>query len=126
MTLRLFLLIFTSVAMSACAQLLLKIGATRASAVSEQVANASTAGNLTQMLLSPFVWMGLLLYGIGTLVWLFVLAKVPLSVAYPFVGAGFILTALLGVFVLQETMTPTRGLGILLIVAGCTLVARTA
>ena len=78
------------------------------------------------MLLSPFVWLGLLLYGVGTLVWLFVLAKVPLSVAYPFVGAGFILTALLGVFVLQETMNLSRGLGILLIIVGCILVARTA
>jgi multidrug transporter EmrE-like cation transporter len=126
MTLRLFLLIFTSVAMSACAQLLLKMGATKASAVSEQVGNASAVGSLTEMLLSPFVWLGLLLYGVGTLVWLFVLAKVPLSVAYPFVGAGFILTALLGVFVLQETMNLSRGLGILLIIVGCILVARTA
>ena len=39
---------------------------------------------------------GLALYGLGAMVWLYVLARLPLSAAYPFVGLGFILTMVLG------------------------------
>ena len=70
--------------------------------------------------------LGLGLYGIGALLWLFVLGRAPLSLAYPFVGIGFILTMLAGAFWLNESISVARAAGTLLIAIGCVLVARSA
>lgn len=111
------LLILLSVTMSAIAQLLLKLGVQKVqlgSAVRVGIAYAT----------SPFVLGGLALYGLGACVWLFVLARIELSAAYPFVGIGFILTMLIGAFALGEAVSATRIAGTLLIAAGCVCVAR--
>lgn len=113
-----FLLILFSVSLSALAQLLLKTGVGRV--------GASHAGIDTMLayLTSPWVLGGLMLYGLGALAWLFVLARLPLSAAYPFVGLGFILTMLIGVSVLGEAVSTGRVAGTLLIALGCVFVAR--
>jgi multidrug transporter EmrE-like cation transporter len=123
MTTRLLLLILSSVALSALAQLLLKIGVGGASS---GAVSLPWHARMAAMLMSPHVLGGLLLYGIGTLIWLFVLARAPLSIAYPFVGLGFIMTAAMGAMVLGEAVTPLRMFGVLLIAIGCVLVARSA
>lgn len=120
MTAKLFLLILASVSLSALAQLALKMG------VDGSGGGRSGPEGLAAMLMSPLVLGGLALYGVGAIVWLFVLGRAPLSVAYPFVGMGFVLTAALGVLVLGETLTPGRVAGTLLIALGCVLVARSA
>lgn len=116
----LLLLILTSVGMSACAQLLLKTGvASRGADLA-----ASPATSLVALLTSPYVVGGLALYGLGAVVWLFVLARLPLTAAYPFVGLGFIMTLVLGMVVLGEVVSPVRIVGTLMIACGCVLVAR--
>ena len=84
-----FLVIVASVAMSACAQLLLKLG----------VAGAKAQGwqGGPEVLFKPLVFAGFALYGLGAVLWLYVLARLPLSAAYPFVGIGFLFTMALGV-----------------------------
>lgn len=122
MTIRLFLLILASVSLSAVAQLALKIG-TSGVAGKQAAGVGQEVGALAQ---SPMVLAGLGLYGVGALLWLFVLGRAPLSLAYPFVGLGFILTMLAGAFFLDENVNAARILGTLLIAAGCVLVARSA
>lgn len=122
MTVRLFLLILASVSLSALAQLALKMGTT-AVASNRASGVGSEMGGLLQ---SPMVLVGLGLYGVGALLWLFVLGRAPLSLAYPFVGLGFILTMLAGAFFLNESVNAARVLGTLLIGIGCVLVARSA
>lgn len=121
MTFRLFLLILASVSLSAIAQLALKIG-TSAAAGRGQGAGTEMFG----LLQSPPVILGLGLYGLGAMLWLFVLGRAPLSLAYPFVGLGFILTMLAGAMVLGESVGPARIAGTLCIALGCVLVARSA
>lgn len=53
-----------------------------------------------------------------------ILSKVDLSLAYPFVGVSFIVVMLFGAFLLNETITPLRMIGTILIAAGCIFVAR--
>lgn len=122
MTVRLFLLILASVTLSALAQLALKIGTT-AAAGGRATGIGGEIGGLAQ---SPMIILGLGLYGIGALLWLFVLGRAPLSLAYPFVGIGFILTMLAGAFWLNESISVARLAGTLLIAIGCVLVARSA
>ena len=122
MTVRLLLLILASVSLSALAQLALKIGTT-AAAGGRSTGIGGEIGGLAQ---SPMIILGLGLYGIGALLWLFVLGRAPLSLAYPFVGIGFILTMLAGAFWLNESISVARVAGTLLIAVGCVLVARSA
>lgn len=121
MNLNLMLLIIASVSMSALAQLCLKVGVSRTSTL-----NDGPVVILFHYLTNAFVFGGLALYGLGTLLWLFVLSKLPLTAAYPFVGLGFILTMLIGAFILGEQVTITRFSGTILIAIGCILVARSA
>ncbi len=120
MTFRVLALILASVALSALAQLCLKIG----TKIDSATRAGSAGGEMVAMLMSPMVILGLALYGFGALLWLFVLGRVPLSMAYPFVGIGFILTMLAGALVLGETVSPLRIGGTLMIALGCVLVAR--
>ena len=121
MTPRLLLLIIASVSLSTLAQLSLKIG-TAASASRP----GGLGGEVGALLTSPMVFVGLGLYGLGAVLWLFVLGRAPLSLAYPFVGLGFILTMAAGALLLQEQVSATRIAGTLCIALGCVLVARSA
>lgn len=117
-----FILILLSVSLSALAQLLLKLGVARAGALP-----AGASGPLATILASlasPWVLGGLALYGLGALIWLLVLSRLPLSLAYPFVGLGFILTMAIGAGVLGESLSAGRIGGTVLIALGCVLVAR--
>ncbi len=126
MKLQLFAIILMSVALSAVAQLCLKVGVGRAAPNPRSGTFPGIFEALFVMLTSPYVLIGLALYGIGAVVWLFVLRAAPLSLAYPFVGMGFIATAAIGVFGLGEQMTMGRALGTILIAIGCIIVARSA
>ena len=116
-------LALASIALSAVAQGLLKFGMT-GSGVREAIAAGGPIGIVRAVLLSPGVMGGLLLYGLGTVLWLAVLARAELSQAYPFVGLSFVLTAAMGYFLFADAMTATRLAGIALIVAGVVLVGR--
>lgn len=122
MTARLFLLILASVSLSALAQLALKVGTTSAA----DGRSAGIGGEIGGLVQSPMILLGLCLYGVGALLWLFVLGRAPLSLAYPFVGIGFILTMLAGAWWLDESLSAARIAGTLMIAAGCVLVARSA
>ncbi len=116
-------LILISVTLSACAQVLFKLGVSAAPSV-EAAGNPSLIGAILDTLFRPGVLGGLALYGIGTVVWLRALARTELSQAYPFVGLGFVLTAALGYMLFNEALGPSRLLGTALVIAGVFLVGR--
>lgn len=115
-------LILATVTASACAQLALKLGMTSPHVVAALPQGGK--GILLAVASSPLVWAGLTIYGMSVAVWLWVLSKVDLSLAYPFVGVSFIMVMLFGAFLLNESVTPLRMTGTLLIAMGCVLVAR--
>jgi drug/metabolite transporter (DMT)-like permease len=115
-------LILATVTASACAQLVLKLGM-NSPAVTAAIPQGGSHFILA-VAMSPLVWTGLTIYGMSVAVWLWILAKVDLSLAYPFVGVSFIVVMLFGVFLLQESVTPLRVAGTMLIALGCILVAR--
>ncbi len=66
---------------------------------------------------------GLFLYGLSAVVWLFVLARLDVSVAYPFVALGFLVTMALGCLLFGEAFTVRKVLGTLIVMLGVYLVA---
>lgn len=73
---------------------------------------------------NPYILTGLALYGLGALLWLSVLSKWDVTKAYPLVGLGFAVAAVIGIM-LGEQMTIMRGTGIALIVVGVFVVGQT-
>lgn len=123
MTIKILALVLASVAMSALAQILLKFGMS-SPVVQQALALDRRAEAALAILASPGVAGGLALYGLGAMVWLFVLARVDVSQAYPFVGLGFLVTMALGALLLGEQVGPVRILGTVLVAVGTVLVAR--
>ena len=113
-------LIFISVTISAIAQVTLKQG------MSSPAVQQGLTGGWLEIVIAVasnlYVWLGLIFYALGAVLWLGVLAKVDVSIAYPFVGLGFILTALFGVFLLGEAFSVIRFVGTCLVVLGIVLV----
>ena len=71
-----------------------------------------------------FVILGLSCYVISVIVWLMVLSRVPVGIAYPMVSIGYIITAIAGYFLLGEMLTTSRIIGIFVIILGVYLVAK--
>jgi len=69
---------------------------------------------------------GLVAYGVSVLTWLFVLKRVPLSIAAPFVALVYVLVPLASRVLFTDSITPRMWLGMVLVVAGVTLVSQGA
>ncbi len=105
------LLAVISVLLSVAAQFVLKAGMKQ------------HEGSVWQALLHPVVLGGFVLYGVGAVVWLTVLARWDVSKAYPLVGLGFAVATLIGLLI-GENVTPIRWFGVALICAGVAIVSR--
>jgi len=66
----------------------------------------------------PSLYAALVIYGTATLLWIWILSRVMLIQAYPWVAAGLVIVPLLGWFVFGERVTPIFWLGVAFIVVG--------
>jgi drug/metabolite transporter (DMT)-like permease len=74
----------------------------------------------------PSFYAACLLYAAATVLWVWILTKLPLSTAYPFVGLSFVMVALAGWCFLGETPSIRGWIGVLMVAAGVALVASSA
>ena len=118
-----FSLVLVSVLLSSIAQIVLKEGM---SSVSIQLAGAHGM-NMRMAIaiaLNLKVLCGLLIYFASAAVWLFVLARVNVGLAYPFVGLGFVVTMLLAWLIRGEIPSIPQVIGTLTICLGVLVMAR--
>jgi drug/metabolite transporter (DMT)-like permease len=66
----------------------------------------------------PAFYAALCLYGFATLLWVWLLSRVTLMQAYPWVSAGVVIVPLLSGFIFGERVTPVYWFGAALVVAG--------
>ena len=122
MSTKILVLLLVSVSLSSIAQIALKTGVSQ-----PHVTLALDAGSHVDAAMAVFfnMWViiGLAIYLFGAVLWLFVLVRVEVSMAYPFVGLGFILTMILGKFVMGDAVTATRLFGTILISVGVVFVS---
>jgi multidrug transporter EmrE-like cation transporter len=116
-------LILLSVGLAAVAQLTLKHGMDQ---VVERAGAFRIEGeSLRAVLSTPAVWGGLLLFGLSAVVWLAVLSRTSLSLAYPFAGLTYVLILLADRFILDQEVPAIRWVGVGFIIIGIVLVAQT-
>lgn len=113
------LIIISSIACSALAQIMLKLGMGRVTI------DSVTPTSLLTLFLNPFIITGMALYVAAMLIWLYVLKYVEVSYAYPFTALGFILVTVIAFF-MGEAVTPLRIAGMALIIAGIFVISRSA
>lgn len=109
-----FILVLISVSLSAAAQTSFKYGVSRV--VLPEVAGVWMKA--LSFVASPFVVLGLGLYGVGTVLWLFALRSMDLSLVYPFVAMSFVMVSASGILFLGEPVSVARLGGIALIILG--------
>ncbi len=76
--------------------------------------------------LNPWFIGGMSCYVLSIGLWLLVLAKMEVSVAYPLLSIGYVITAIIGYFYLTENVGPSRLAGIVIICIGIFVISRSA
>lgn len=119
----LFLLVAVAI-LNAASQLLLKIGVSQLGGVS--FAGGQWVSTLLRVAMNLPIMAGLSLYVFGVGLWLVLLSRVEVSVAYPMSSLGYIIAAFAAWWWLGENVTSLRILGILVIILGVWIVGKTA
>jgi drug/metabolite transporter (DMT)-like permease len=114
-------LLLFAVASAATGQVMLKHGMQIATARA-----AHSGGSLAlRAATTPWVLLGLAVFGISAVAWLAALSRVPLSVAYPFNALGYLVILTASVVVLHERANVFTWLGSLMVVSGLLVVVLT-
>ena len=113
---QLILAILTCVIFNSIAQILLKFG------MRNFGKNLISITVIPSLISNMYVIFGAVLYGMSFILWLYVLSKVKVSYAYPFISLSYVLVAVLGTFMLGEKITIGAWLGICFVVIGVTLI----
>jgi multidrug transporter EmrE-like cation transporter len=115
-------LILTGVLLNAAAQLLLKAGV---HSVGHIELNAAQLWRAAQALaFQPHIIGGLACYVASVVVWILALSRVEVSIAYPMLSVGYIVTAVAAWYFFGENLSAARIAGIAVIIVGVALVAR--
>lgn len=106
-------LVITSTFFAAFGQYFIKKGLNQASIAS--------LSDLLSLLNFSFIF-GFGLYGVGAVMLIMALREGKLSLVYPIISLGFIWVALLGSYLLKETLSLANWLGIMVIIGGASFV----
>jgi drug/metabolite transporter (DMT)-like permease len=122
MSIIVFCWLLLGVFLNACAQLLLKAGSQSLSDLTFSWENLFTM--IFQTASNPFIILGICLYIMSVTVWIGVLSRTEVSVAYPMISLGYVINAIAAYYLFNEHLTVTRIGGIFIILIGVFLVAR--
>jgi drug/metabolite transporter (DMT)-like permease len=95
--------------------------------IKKGVAETSPSLNISSILstlFNPFSFFGFFAYGVSSIIWLFVLQKFPLSVAYPALSLTYVAIVILSARYFDEPLTLFKSIGIILIIGGVYLLFR--
>jgi multidrug transporter EmrE-like cation transporter len=117
-----FLLILAGVLLNAFAQLLLKAGTRAVGQFEFAAANILPVG--WKLGTNPYIAGGLACYVVSVVVWIMALSRVEVSIAYPMLSIGYVVNAVLALWLFGEAVSLTRLVGIGVIILGVFIVAR--
>ncbi|MGF6353648.1 drug/metabolite transporter (DMT)-like permease [Paenibacillus sp. 4624] len=80
--------------------------------------------SLFSVLLSPYFIMGGFLYVMATLIWIYLLTKLPLSTLYPMQSLAYVFGLLAGYFIFHEFISFQKIIGVAIILIGVYFIAK--
>jgi multidrug transporter EmrE-like cation transporter len=116
-------LILFSVALNASAQLFLRQGMPQVALVTADGFLPLLASGL-RVVFNPWVFAGLSCYAVSIVLWMYVLSKVQVSFAYPFLSVGYVIVVAAAYFWFREPVSIMKLAGVALICVGVVLVAK--
>jgi drug/metabolite transporter (DMT)-like permease len=124
MNLSTFAFIITGVLLNAVAQLLLKAGTNALGGAIHLTANNWFQTGIKVATQLPILG-GLACYAISLVVWIIGLSRTDVTIAYPMLSLGYVVSAAGAWLFLGEAVSPQRLLAIAVIMVGVALLART-
>lgn len=122
MKLSLLPILLFGVFLNAGAQLALKAGVQRIDNFDLSLNNLMNLA--LQVSMNPFIIAGIIAYVVSVGVWLVVLSRLDVSIAYPMVSLGYVVNAIAAYYLFEESVTVMRMSGIFVILLGVYIVAR--
>lgn len=114
MSLSSLMLLLFAVCASASGQVMLKHGMRAAAAAAEKSGGSLALRAVT----CPWVVFGLAVFAVSAAAWMSTLARVPLSIAYPFNALGYLLILLASATLLHERTSLSTWVGSLMVMIG--------
>lgn len=116
-----FALILLAVVFNTAAQILLKLGIDRIGTFVFSWSNFSNI--ILKIIASPWIVIGLIIY-VGSIgVWLMVLSRTQISIAYPLASLAYVTVAISSYYILGEELSIMRIAGTIVILIGVYIVA---
>ena len=106
----------------ATGQIVIKTGLTRIGGLS---AGRDFWSSIISFISNPFVILGISLYLISAVTWIWVVSQRPLSYIYPFLALSYVFALVGSKVFLHEDIHPLRWIGVVVIVIGIYLISRT-
>ncbi|MEW8955505.1 EamA family transporter [Clostridium sp.] len=78
---------------------------------------------IINLIFNPYIFSGIVLYGIATIIWFYILSKGDLSLVYPLQSLCYVLAIFVAMFIFKESIPVTRWIGVIFIVIGAFFVA---
>ncbi|MBI5229331.1 EamA family transporter [Candidatus Micrarchaeota archaeon] len=116
------LIVFICIGLGVIGQITMKAGMNQVGAI--ELGKLVDISTLLKVFLNPFVFSGVVCYGLSLLLWLVALSKLNVSFIYPLISISYVLTSFFAVVFLKETVTLWRWTGTALIVIGCFLILK--
>lgn len=82
-----------------------------------------TIRGVIKMIINPYIFGGLSIYSLATIIWFYILSKAELSLIYPLQSLCYVGSALIAVLIFKESIPLIRWFGIGLIVLGACFVS---
>lgn len=119
-----WVILIVCIAVSVSAQVCLKLGVQQARGI--RLGAEPLGPALLRLAAAGWLWLGIALYGSGTLLWLAVLSEFPMNEAILYFSSNTIVMLLFSVTLFGERITPARMVGVALVLTGLYLVKRTS
>ena len=117
-----YILIFATTVAAVVSQFLFKKGMLAIGNVNFSLANFWFL--IKSVFKSPYIFIGLIVYGTGFILWLFIISKLKLSIVYPLTALNIVLITLISHFFLKESISILQIISIVLICTGIVLLTK--
>ena len=78
----------------------------------------SIIDNISRLLFSPYMISGIVVYGIATIFWMYLLGKYEYSYIYPMLAISYIISFIYAFYIFNEMITISKVVAVALIILG--------
>lgn len=114
--------IFSTILFTVYSQLIMRWRVTEAGALPADL--TGKVQYIAALLLNPWVISGITATFLAGVSWMLAMTKFEISYAYPFVSLNYILVLTAGFLLFQESLSPTKLAGSVLVILGIIVIAR--